>query len=338
MDFARAILIGAAGGAAFWFLGTPLPWMLGAMTATGIGALLSLPIAASMKVRTPMVTVMGAMLGTSFTSDTVGDLGNWVLPLAMLVPFIAVSGLLGTLYLRRMTNLDRRTAFYAAMPGGLVDLVLMGERDGADTTTIALMHAARIFLVVLILPTVIQLMVPTDIAGRSAAYRPLATLDAAAVAWFAASAAGGALVGRWLRLPAPFLVGPMLASAALHLAGVTDFQVPSVIIAAAQVVLGASIGCRFAGTPPRAILRTLALSLGATAILLTVTAAFAGLVSRITGLPFPEMLLAYAPGGLAEMSLIAFTLGLEVPFVAAHHVARIFLTVAGVGGLRRLTS
>jgi uncharacterized membrane protein AbrB (regulator of aidB expression) len=37
--------------------------------------------------------------------------------------------------------------------------------------------------------------------------------------------------------------------------------------------------------------------------------------------------LAFAPGGLAEMSLIAFALAIDAAFVAAHHVLRIAMIV-----------
>lgn len=335
MSLALALALGAVGGALFWMLHLPLAWMLGAMTATGLGALFSWPIAGSQRARAPMVAVMGAMLGTSFSTGMLGHQAHWILPLAMLVPFLAVAGWVGSIYLRRVAGLDRKTAFFAAVPGGLVDMILLGERAGADTSAIALLHGARVFLVVLLLPIVIHLVTGADLTGRAATWRPLEALDAEGLAWFALAAAGGALAGERLRLPAPLLIGPMLASAAVHLSGVGSFTVPSAITAAAQVVMGSSIGCRFAGTPPRAILRGLGHSVGATLLLLAIASGFALMVNLLTGLPFAELLLAYSPGGLAEMSLIAFTLGLEVPFVAAHHIARIFLTVSAVTWITR---
>ena len=335
MSLLRSLVLGAVGGALFWWLHLPLAWMLGAMTATGIGALLSWPIAGSQKARAPMVAIMGAMLGTSFSAGMIGHQAHWLLPLALLVPYLAVAGWAGSVYLRRVAGMDRKTAFYAAAPGGLVDMILMGEKAGADATTIALMHGARIFLVVLLLPVVIHLVTGADLSGRSSSWQPLSALGPVDALWFALTAAGGAVAGHWLRLPAPLLIGPMLASAATHLTGLTDFAVPSAITAAAQVVMGSTIGSRFAGTPPRAILRCLRHSVGATALLLAIASAFALLAKALAGLPFAELLLAYAPGGLAEMSLIAFTLGLEVPFVAAHHIARIFLTISGVTWIGR---
>ena len=51
-------------------------------------------------------------------------------------------------------------------------------------------------------------------------------------------------------------------------------------------------------------------------------------VSIVTKTSAPAVLLAFAPGGLAEMSLIALALGVDVAYVATHHVVRIFFIVA----------
>ena len=107
-----------------------------------------------------------------------------------------------------------------------------------------------------------------------------------------------------------------------------EIDVPVEIVAGAQVVLGVTIGARFLGTPPREILRILALSVGSTVILLALTLAFAVVVGRVMGLGTVPLLLAYSPGGLAEMSLVAIAVQTEVAFVAAHHVIRIVIVMA----------
>jgi len=121
----------------------------------------------------------------------------------------------------------------------------------------------------------------------------------------------------------------MVVSASLHLSGITDFLLPSVFLGAAQVVIGSIVGCRFVNTAPALILRVLKLSFGSTVLLLSVSIAFAFLISRITGDQFVGTMLAYSPGGVAEMSLIALSLGIEVPFVVFHHIVRVLLVVAG---------
>ena len=133
----------------------------------------------------------------------------------------------------------------------------------------------------------------------------------------------GAVVGKLLRIPAAFLVGPMAMSGIIHLAGVTEASPPSLLVACAQVVMGTGIGCRFAGTPLKTIMRVVTISIGSTIILMVSGVLFGLALERITGVPWFILVLAYAPGGLAEMSLIALALGRDVAFVATHHIFRI---------------
>ncbi|WEX08287.1 AbrB family transcriptional regulator [Chelativorans sp. AA-79] len=335
LKFLAALACGTLGGAIFYRLNLPLAWMLGAMTACGIAALISLPIATPGYMRPPMSAVIGSMLGTSFSPEIFVNLPHWIVPLLGLVGFLIVSGAACYFYFRRVVGLDRPTAYFAGMPGGLIDMVILGGEKGGDEKSIALIHAARIFLVVLCLPTLIQLATGVTLDAQSAAYRPWSSVHAEGVFWFAVAAAGGSLLGHLLHLPAKFLIGPMLVSAGLHLGGFTDFVLPSGAVAAAQVVLGATVGGRFVGTAPRTILRILAMSVGSTVILLLITLLFGEAISHFTDVPLEGLLLAYSPGGLAEMSLVAFALGLEVPFVVAHHMARVFLVIAGASLLFR---
>ena len=61
--------------------------------------------------------------------------------------------------------------------------------------------------------------------------------------------------------------------------------------------------------------------------MLGATVGFALALAPLSGIPFPAVVLAFSPGGLAEMSLIALFLGIETAFVATHHVARIAMIV-----------
>ena len=74
----------------------------------------------------------------------------------------------------------------------------------------------------------------------------------------------------------------------------------------------------------------MAVSAGATALMLICTVAFALVLAPLTGMRSTPLILAFAPGGLAEVSLIAISLGVETAFVATHHVARIAMIVIGV--------
>jgi hypothetical protein len=107
------------------------------------------------------------------------------------------------------------------------------------------------------------------------------------------------------------------------MSGAVEGALPGWLVEAALVVTGASIGCRFHGTTLAMWARVAAATLGGTAILMAVTALFAAAVSAATGVGFFAALLAYAPGGVAEMSLIALAIDADPGFVAVHHVVRI---------------
>ncbi len=66
---------------------------------------------------------------------------------------------------------------------------------------------------------------------------------------------------------------------------------------------------------------------GSTIILLGLTFAFAAGIAQATGLDIALLALAYSPGGLAEMSLVALGLALEPGVVVLHHLARVIMVL-----------
>jgi membrane AbrB-like protein len=329
---AAALAIGAAGGSVFAYFRLPLPWMLGAMAACTTAALLRAPIRApAPPVVVPMTMVVGVVLGTAFSPDTFGHARLWLAPLCGLVATVVLSALICITYFRHMVGFDVRTAYFAGMPGGLVEMVTLGQQSGADTRSIALVHSARILFVVFTLPFVFQVLSGVRIGAAPVAVA--AHLDGATVlhssAWLVLVAGAGACAGYILRLRAPFLLGPMLLSAIIHILDWSSFAAPPGVLNVAQWVLGTSIGCRFVGIPTREVLRVLAYSTGSTVILFAVTAGVAFATSRVARFGTIPLMLAYAPGGLTEMSLMAISLQMEVAFVAANHVLRVVMVTVG---------
>ena len=89
--------------------------------------------------------------------------------------------------------------------------------------------------------------------------------------------------------------------------------------------LGGWIGTRFIGFDWGLLHRTLIV--GATTFLAAFAAAasFAWLAAWLVNVSFAEALIAFAPGGLEAMTLMAFALGLDPLFVGADHLARFFI-------------
>ncbi|WP_412559401.1 AbrB family transcriptional regulator [Thalassospira sp. MIT1370] len=53
------------------------------------------------------------------------------------------------------------------------------------------------------------------------------------------------------------------------------------------------------------------------------------------GIPIKGIFLAFSPGGLPEMSLVALALNIKVSFVALCHISRIAMFVLGANALSR---
>jgi membrane AbrB-like protein len=330
---AATLLFAAAGGALAWAVSLPLAWMIGPLVVTAAVAMIGLRPMVPGRLRNAMTMVLGVMLGSAFTPDILDHASRWAASLAGLAVCLTAGATAAALLVRRFTRLDAPTAYFTAMPGGLNEMIAAGADSGGDDRTISLVHSARIMLVVLSIPLWSGLL-PADPGGGGAAFGPPVPAGSMVMtaspleALLLVLALAGAPVARLARLPASELTGPMLVSAALHLSGAVDGQPPGLLVTLAQVVVGASIGCRLAGLNLRLFLRACGIAVLVTAVMATTGILTAFALNAATGLPLPALILAYAPAGFAEMTLVALTLGVDTAFVATHHIFRIGFVVA----------
>ena len=333
--FALALGIGAVGAAVFLHFRWPLPWMLGPMLACTIAALAKVPLDAPVVVRPPMSAVLGVLLGASFSPEMIRQMAAWFPTLLGLLAFLTAAGAACVLYFRKVAGYDLPTAYFAGMPGGLMEMVLLGQERGGDPRRIALVHSIRILLTVSSLPFLIPALGGGDIGARPPAGVPLGDASTEALIWLVVTGIVGVFVGIKLKLPAPFLLGPMLVSGIVHILGLTQSAPPREIVWMAQLVLGVTLGCRFIGTGPLEMLRTMALSLGSFAILIVSAVFFALILSTLTPLDIVTVFLAYAPGGLVETSVVALALQIDVALIATHHIVRVILVMAAAAPIFR---
>ncbi|MFQ5973082.1 MAG: AbrB family transcriptional regulator, partial [Alphaproteobacteria bacterium] len=302
-------------------------WMIGAMVATAASAVSGVRVVMDSRLRMVMVVVLGAMLGSAFSPEILERAVRWPITLASLMLYVAVAGGLTFILYRRTTGLDRPTAYFAGMPGGFNEMVIMGAALGGNERTVSLAHSTRVFLVVMIIPFWFRFVEDYSPAARAAAALGLGEVAVSDLAILSVSAAAGIAAARLLRLPAYHLTGAMGGSAVAHLAGWTSAPPPWELVAIAQVVVGATIGSRFSGVSLRVMFRTIGSAALMTLVLLILATIFAAVLTRVSGFSFPPLLLAFSPGGLAEMSLVALALDVDTAFVATHHVARIAAVV-----------
>ncbi len=326
---ALALLVGAAGSVTFVYFNLPLPWFLGALTACLVASVVGAPIERPRPLAIPMRAVLGVAIGSAFTPALLDRAGSMAWSLLLLIPFMIFVIGLGMVVYEKLGKFDRPTAFFAAVPGGLTDMTAMAEDSGANARAVILVQASRILVIVFALPLWLQwhdgLAVGQAFASRVRIWE-VAPLDAAIMIGMGL---GGWLGARWLGLAGAPIVGPMLVSGFAHVFGLTEARVPLEVLIIAQISVGTLLGAQFRGLTMKEFSNTMVWGIAYAFVLLVITGFTAQWVSQLTGFSPVSVLLAFAPGGQTELNLLAFVLGLDVAYIALHHLVRLGVVILG---------
>ena len=317
-DTAIGLLIGTAGGLAFWALGIPAPWLAGSMMAAIVAVFSHVQIGMPDWLRAVAFIFLGIQTGTAVSWDTVDRAIHWPLSIAFLCLTVVAITWACTAYYVKRSAWDPATALFASLPGALSLTLLLASGTKADMRRVTIAQCIRLFFLVAALPSVITWLRPPD--------EVTLTLHQIGGVWdilllvAVSTAAGYAL--EWLKVPAGLMLGPMLASAGLELSGLIAGAAPPSILIPANVVLGVMIGARFAHFTFAEFRAALIEGFSGFVIALVIAMAGAGVAAYVSSLPFALTLLAFSPGGLDAMTIMAFSLNLDPAYVGAHQMAR----------------
>ena len=339
---ALTLAVGAVGGIAAHAAHLPLGYLLGSMVLVGVISAMNFKILGKTptlpaRLRFSFVPVIGVAIGGAFTPEVARAALGWGPSLGLLIVFVPLAHALGYAVYRR-GGFQPNEAFYGAVPGGLIESVQMGEEAGADVRLLIVVQTLRLILTIITVPLIFLALTGhtvgsaagTTMVGASA---PLTPQD---VGLMVAAGLIGAQAGKRLRLPGYIITGPLLCSAILHVTGWVEAIPPAWLVSITQVILGAGLGVRFVGMDRKLLARCGKLAVLNGALALILAFGFAEAVHLLAGEPVAAAFLAFAPGGLAEMSLIALSLNMSVIYVTAHHVVRIVLAVSFAKLGRRL--
>lgn len=321
---AAGLAVSALGGAVCAMLGLPLPWMIGSMLAMAIAQMAGARLEPLPGGRDAGLVVVGLTLGLYFTAPVIDEVAKYW-PWFVALGFAAHAlGTASAWVLARLSGVDRATAYFGSMPGGAAEMAQLGEAFGAAADKVAFAHSVRMLLVVTVFPIGITM------AGFSAAeaYRPVVVpLRPWGLAALLALGLVAGLGARRLRAPTAFMIGPLVLAVILTAQGVALSSMPSLLVNAAQVLLGSVMGSSFDRRFLAAAPRFAASLVPSVAVTLGLAAAFGWAMAWGSGAYLGNALLAAAPGGIAEMSITAKVLQVGVAFVTAAHVIRFLIVV-----------
>ncbi len=318
----RTLAIGAAGGFVPGIVGMPGGWIAGSMLAVAVATLSGVSVNLPRRLREIGFLLVGISMGSGVTPETLAQLPSWPITITLVVISIPVIAGAVSYFLLRVARWNRATAFLASMPGALSYLMAIAPDTDANVPRVAILQTTRVAILVAILP-VVALMLTEETAP--APIPPLGGFDDA-INLFAAGIGGGILAAL-LKVPGGLLVGALFSSALLHATSLVEGRPPEWVAVVGFVTLGILIGTRFAGTRWSDLGQILGVSLVGFALSIALALVMALIGAAITDFSLLKLIVAFAPGGLEAMVVLAFAMNLDPAFVAAHHLVR-FLLIA----------
>lgn len=319
---AVTIFVAAFGGGLLALVDFPAAWLSGSLIAVTVLALAGFPARIPDGMRRAVFIVLGISMGAAVTPETIAGVRTW--PITMLMLALSIPGAMGAvmLYLH-WAGWDREVSLYASALGAMSAVVAAATDAGVDVRKVVFVQSVRVFFLIAALPGFLVVTGLAAFEGAGPVAQPVGQW------WEIALMAGGGIAGGLLAerigIPGGLIVGAMLVNAILHGTGFVTAVLPNYVLIPGFILLGGFIGARFFGTD-FAMLRSLLLhSIGAFLVAVVVSSLFAAAGAGLAGEGVGKTIVAFAPGGLEAMIILAFLIGLDPAFVGAHHLVRFML-------------
>ena len=318
---AFTIAMAFAGGMGFYVAGIPGGAISGSILIVALMSYFGATTPIGNTTRLVAMAITGLSIGSAIEPAMLRNIVAYPLSIGIMIVCViavTVSSMAVSIYVSRWA---KPTALLAAVPGSMAYILSVALSMGADLPRVAVVQMSRVIFLVVLLPVVITLESGAHLApvGGHVTDPPLVLAYSAA-----ASVALGLIFVR-LRMGGGMLFGAMIASGVIHATGLAPGRVPMPIMLVGQILIGSWAGSRFAGFDWNLFGRTILASTLAIGTSLVVAFIFASVASNLLGMPFGATLIAYAPGGLEAMMVLALGLGIDPLFVSAHHFSRYFL-------------
>jgi len=325
--------VALASGWGFLQLGFPAPYLMGSLFGVWIGGGLVTRLQPHLGVarwfHKPVVLGLGVLIGATFNQAVLEQAEKWSLTLVTMVGTTFVVTVIGYLFLRRFRGYEPRLAILCSVPGGQAEAIAMAREMVDRDYVVALFHLVRVVIVFITTPLLLRLIEGQDAVDQSnvalQTMPGIFELPAMDIIIFILLGVVGMLIARGLRIPMPYLLGPMGLSTVFHLMGWADLPRVNEFVILAQLAIGGAVGARLAKVPFRELLGYLTDACANTAVILGAYLLATMVIVKVTGISFLAAWLAFVPGGLYEVTLLALIFGFDVAFVAFHHTVRVML-------------
>jgi len=314
------LAIGFSGATIAALAGVPAAPLVGASIFVSIAAICRLPVGIPDLLRNFAFTIIGCSLGSGITKEALAQAVNWPISLFFLGLAVGAIIIVGSWVLSRFYAITPETAVLSTVPGVIAYVLAIAAGGFGDVRTIIVIQNIRLVLVATLLPFILAHF--GFVPGQMHPQVSGSIVGSLVVISLAFGVGIGAQ--RW-RVPASFLLAGLLVSGVGHYLGLISGRPPLPLIFCGFAITGSMVGSRFSAIPLSDMRRLLAASLICSLIAGGLAVGFAYPVSVILDIPFGQVFVAFAPGGVEAMAAMALALGYDPAYVATHHLFRLLL-------------
>lgn len=315
------LTLGYLGAGLAQLIHLPVAALLGSGVLIAALAFTPLPLCMPTLMRNLGFTILGCSMGSNITQEMLAKIGQWPLSLLGLGATVTAMMVASTWVLVKYFQQTKNTALLASTPGALSTVVALASEGKGDLSTVVVLQSLRLIIVMLSFPLIIHglnLQGSMHLTATQQTSLPWQTVPALLLTAFAI-----AQMLDKLKLPAAYVLAGLILSGAGHISGWLSGNLPNAIVTLGFVIIGCVVGTRLKGMKI-AELRSLSLAAVISVGLSSIIAALgAGLMATALDLPFGQVWIAYAPGGIEAMAALALALHYDPAYIAAHHLSRI---------------
>ena len=322
-SFLLVILISIPSAIVADYFNIPLAWMLGPMIAVSIAALGGIKVKMPKLALSSILIVLGLHIGNYIDQNLINQMTEWVWTSIIMFVYILISILIVSKYLQKFSGYNVKTSIFSAAPGALGPLMILAEHEKSDLSQVATSHLIRLIIII----TVIPFFVVNYSTNEALVIEKFNYLDQNHFHLLILLIGSISLIFVFdkIGVPAALLSGTLVASGILQISEVASYKLPDESINFCLLILGASVGCRFADKSLKEVASNSFHSLVATVILVTLGLLAAIVATYFVDTNFLTLLLSFSPGGIYEVAVIAIAFDLDPNFVAFHHIIRLLM-------------
>ena len=320
-QFITVILISIPSAIITEYFNIPLAWFLGPMIIVSIAALSGLKVKMPSMALSFILIILGLHIGNYIDENLFNQMLNWIWTSFIMLLYIIICILVVAKYLQKFANYSEKASIFSAAPGALGPLMILAEHEKTDLSQVATSHLIRLIIIITVIPFIIvnntssETLLSNDYDYMSQNHFHLIFLLITSLFFI--------FIFEKIRIPAALLSGTLFASGLLQITDFASYKLPNETVNFCLLILGASVGCRFAEKTVKEIANNSLHSIVATTILVVLGLLSAYFATFFVDINILTLILSFSPGGIYEVAVIAIAFDLDPDFVAFHHIIRL---------------